>query len=123
MAKKISKIEIVENDVFSSIRESAVKTEPSVDMLKTALQEIIDLQTKIKKEASNAKNSFAGSAMNDQKSWNDHVKKANDLYEKNTLINAPLSFNNGFKASNLSLKGFDLSVKSAKFIPKAFILI
>jgi TP901 family phage tail tape measure protein len=89
MAKKISKIDIVDVDIFKSIADSATTTQTKVDVLKTTLEAIAQLQKDIKSKAGKTKSDFGGvtpEAMKSQKTWNKHVEEGNRLYNESKRV-------------------------------------
>jgi len=83
MAKKISKIDIVDVDIFKSIADSAEKTETKIIVLKTALEAYNEVLKQTQKEAGKVKGGLLNADVSNQKALNKEVQTANTLIETN----------------------------------------
>lgn len=86
MAKKVSRIDVVQDDVFKGIGDSAEKTEVKVIVLKNALEAIVQAQKQIKKEATSAKGSILNidpSTVKAQKELNKLAQESNTIHTRN----------------------------------------
>jgi TP901 family phage tail tape measure protein len=88
MAKKISKIDIVDVDIFKSIGESAEKTQTKVDVLKSALEAYNEVLKQTQKQAGKIKSGLLSTDVSQQKALNKEVQTANTLIEKNANVTA-----------------------------------
>ena len=74
MAKKISKIDIVDVDIFKSISDSAEKTETKIVVLKSALEAYNEVLKQTQKEASKVKGGLLNADITNQKALNKEVQ-------------------------------------------------
>jgi chromosome segregation ATPase len=89
MAKKISKIDVVDSDVFVDLRKSMEDTKVKADALKVSLEAIKAVQDSIKAQASDLKTQISKTDPTDvknQKDFNDLQKEALRLAKQNEAI-------------------------------------
>jgi len=82
MAKKISKIDLIEAGTFEQLRKDIESTKTSVDVLKTALETVNTISKEIKKNASSTKKTASGIDPSDPK----NLKLLNDEIAKGTIL-------------------------------------
>lgn len=90
MAKKISRIDIIDNDIFKDLKESSKQAEVQLEALKVSLLAINEVSKEIKKNAQNLKDSIRivdASEVANAKKLTEIQKEANKIAVDNEKVN------------------------------------